>query len=146
MYQVILGLLSDAGGVGKTTLAVNIAYEWSCRGLSVAILDLDANHSLEDFVGMTGKPKEQTIAKVFEDDFDGNWPLQTPYDEEKLQVCPGHPSMVEAIEKLLVRVRREYYLTKLLKQYPLPHDLIILDCNSAATGRTEKATTGTRPT
>jgi chromosome partitioning protein len=105
-------------------------YEWSCRGLSVAILDLDTNHSLEDFVGMTGKPKEQTIAKVFEDDFDGNWPLQTPYDEEKLQVCPGHPSMVEAIEKLLVRVRREYYLTKLLKQYPLPHDLIILDCSA----------------
>ena len=30
--QIILVLLSEAGGVGKTTIAVNVAYEWSLRG------------------------------------------------------------------------------------------------------------------
>lgn len=129
-HQIVLGLLSDAGGVGKTTLAVNIAYEWSCRGLSSVLLDLDANHSLEDFVGLSSNSPSQTIARIFEDDFDGNWPLQTPFQEDKLQVCQGHPSMSGVIEKLLVRRRREYILSKLLKQFSLPHDLIILDCSA----------------
>ncbi len=129
--QIILGLLSEAGGVGKTTLAVNIAYEWSRRGRPAVILDLDSNHSLEDFIGLpTDSPKDKTIVKVFDSDFDGRWPLQVPLDGEKLQVCQGHALMSEVTEKLITRKRREYVLSRILKQYPLPHELVILDCSA----------------
>lgn len=129
--QLIVGMMSEAGGVGKTTLAVNVAYEWASRGLSVVILDLDPNHSLEDFVSLTS-PEEDlaTIVQAFEDDFQGDWKLQTPFEEDKFQVCQGHTLMVEVIERLMTRMRREYILSKLLKQYPLPHDLVILDCRA----------------
>jgi chromosome partitioning protein len=129
--QIILGLLSEAGGVGKTTLAVNIAYDWVTRGRSAVILDLDSNHSLEDFIGL---PPNQvpisTIVKVFDQNFDGRWPLVAPLEEEKLQVCQGHILMSEVLEKLVTRKRREYVLKKLLTEYPLPHELVILDCSA----------------
>ena len=129
--QVVLGLLSEAGGVGKTTLAVNIAYDWVCRGRSAVIVDLDSNHSLEDFVGVPPNPAvERTIVKAFEVNFDGSWPLLAPLKEEKLQICQGHILMTEVFERLVNRKRREYVLSKLLRQYPLPHELVILDCNA----------------
>jgi chromosome partitioning protein len=129
--QIILSLLSEAGGVGKTTLAVNLAYDWVCRGHSAVIIDLDSNHSLEDFVGLpTDASPSQTIVKVFEPNFEGEWTLQTPFEEEKLQVCQGHIAMLEVAEKIMARKRREYIFAKILKQYPLPHDLVILDCRA----------------
>lgn len=129
--QLILGIMSEAGGVGKTTLAVNLAYEWAKRNHSVVILDLDANHSLEDFVSLPDNSEEnETIIRAFEDNFQGNWSLQTPLEEDKFQVCQGHTSMIEVIEKMMTRLRREYILSKLLIQYPLPHQLVILDCSA----------------
>lgn len=129
--QIILSLLSEAGGVGKTTLAVNIAYEWVNRGHSAVIIDLDTNHSLEDFVGLSANPSlDRTIVRAFEADFDGKWALQTPFEEEKLQVCQGHTAMLEVAEKIMTRKRREYILAKILRQYSLPHNLVILDCRA----------------
>ncbi|NJK51444.1 ParA family protein [Candidatus Gracilibacteria bacterium] len=129
--QIVLSLLSEAGGVGKTTLAVNLAYEWVCRGHSAVIIDLDSNHSLEDFVGLPTNPHlDRTIVQVFNADFDGQWALQTPFEEEKLQVCQGHTAMLEVAEKMMTRKRREYILAKILKQYSLPHNLAILDCRA----------------
>ena len=130
--QIVLGLLSEAGGVGKTTIAVNLAYEWSCRDRSVVILDLDSNHSLEDFVGLGDeRESDETIIKAFSKDFQGDWPLQTPPEfPEKFQVCQGHYSLNEVEEKLITKKRREYVLFKLLKEYPLTSELVILDCNA----------------
>lgn len=130
--QIVLGLLSEAGGVGKTTLAVNIAYEWSNLDRSVVILDLDSNHSLEDFVGLSDDClPEKTIVKAFNKNFRGDWPLQTPPDfPDKFQICQGHFSLSEVEDSLTNKLRREYILLELLKEYPLASELVILDCNA----------------
>ncbi len=49
MKQIVLSLLANAGGVGKTTLSVHIAYEILRRGFSVALIDLDPQRSLDVF-------------------------------------------------------------------------------------------------
>ena len=45
--KIIIGILANAGGVGKTTLAVHLAYEISKRGLKVALIDLDPQRALD---------------------------------------------------------------------------------------------------
>jgi cellulose biosynthesis protein BcsQ len=52
LRQIVLWIGANAGGVGKTTLAVHIGYEMANRGFDVAILDLDSNGSMSLFCGL----------------------------------------------------------------------------------------------
>ena len=125
---IVLSILANAGGVGKTTLGVHIAYELSRRNFSVALLDLDPQRSLDVFCGLTASESEDTVAQLFSKDFKGNYPLVSCWGESKVDVCQGHPRLSEVANELVVRKRGEYVLADKLKSYPLHHDLIILDC------------------
>lgn len=128
MKQIVLSLLANAGGVGKTTLSVHIAYEMKRRGFSVALIDLDPQRSLDVFCGLEAAEAGKTSAYVLSKDFKGNWNLVSAWSEEKVEVCQGHPMLAEVANELVVRKRGEYALADKLKKYPLSHDLIILDC------------------
>lgn len=130
--QIVLWIGANAGGVGKTTLAVHIGYEMAERGFDVALLDLDSNGSMSLFCGLPKTAKLQnTMASVFSESFAGDWPLVSPnWDESKgkLQICPGGGVMSKVTDSLTSRRRREYILADQMQRYPLPHHLVILDC------------------
>lgn len=132
MKQVVLWIGANAGGVAKTTLAVHIGYSMAKRGFDVALLDLDTNVSMSQFCGLDKEPPpEQTMAAVFDEDFNGEWPLLTPEwgnPKGKLQVCLGGPYMIQVGLELAVRNRKEYILADRFEDFPLPHQLILLDC------------------
>ncbi|MDX2099081.1 MAG: ParA family protein [Leptolyngbyaceae cyanobacterium bins.59] len=132
LSQIILWVGANAGGVGKTTLAVHVGYEMARRGFDVALLDLDTNGSISLFCGLEHDPKpEETTAAVLSENFSGNWPLVTPrWGKPKgvLQICQGGPVLSYIAEDLMSQPRREFVLADRLKKYPLPHQLIILDC------------------
>lgn len=132
MKQVVLWIGANAGGVSKTTLAVHIGYEMAKRGFNVALLDLDTNVSMSQFCGLEKDPPfERTLAAVFDENFAGEWPLLMPEwgkPKGQLEICLGGPVMIQAGLELAVRTRREYVLSDRFEDFPLPHQLVILDC------------------
>lgn len=45
--KIVIGILANAGGVGKTTLAAHLAYEICKGGQTVALIDLDPQRVLD---------------------------------------------------------------------------------------------------
>ncbi|MBW4550445.1 MAG: ParA family protein [Aphanocapsa sp. GSE-SYN-MK-11-07L] len=132
LKQVVLWIGANSGGVSKTTLAIHIAYVMACRGAKVAVLDLDTNVSMSQFTGLDKSPVAgETLAYVLSEHFDGDWPFASPDWGEikgRIDICRGGPVMAEAGIELANRKRREYLLSDRLSDFPLPHDLVILDC------------------
>lgn len=102
---LILSILANAGGVGKTTLGVHIAYEMSRRNFSVALIDLDPQRSLDIFCGLPSSEPLNTIARVFSKEFKGDYPLVSCWGNPKVEVCQGHPYLAEIANELVIRKR-----------------------------------------
>jgi len=126
--QIVVGILANAGGVGKTTLAVHLAYDLFKRGCSVALIDLDPQRALDVFCGLPPVSAEDSVVRVLAKDFDGNWPLVSAWNTPTIEVCQGHPKLSQISDDLVIRRRGEYTLADRLQNYPLKHDVIILDC------------------
>ncbi|NER93800.1 MAG: ParA family protein [Symploca sp. SIO1B1] len=128
--QLRLAVLSNAGGSGKTTLSVHLAYELGLSGFKVVLMDLDPQGSLTLFCGLTPPEPEKTLAAVLQDKFDGNWPLTPCWSEHTNQVviCQGGMVLTQTADELVLHKRGAYLLDDCLSDYPLNHDLIIFDC------------------
>jgi chromosome partitioning protein len=131
MAQLKVAIMSNAGGTGKTTLAINIANELDLAGHSVCLFGLDPNASLAMFLGLLNPAeKEQTLSAVLEDEFDGKWPLFDCWTEKgsRVQACLSGEGLGDAIERLSNTDRRTEVLQDRLEDFPLPHDFLIFDC------------------
>jgi chromosome partitioning protein len=135
--QIVLWIGANAGGVGKTSLTVNIAYKMACLGVNVCVLDLDTNESMTVFCGLDSlalddSDPSQTMAGVLAgEDFDGQWPLVTPTwgkPKGRVDICRGGLHLSQIDKELSRLPRSEYVLSDKLQDFPLTHQLIILDC------------------
>ena len=126
--QIVLAILANAGGVGKTTLAVHLAYELAKKDIYVGLIDLDPQRALDVFCGLPNTEYESSVVKVLEKDFDGEWPFVPVWGNDRIEVCQGHPAMSQLADELVVRRRGEYALSDKLKSCSTEHDVVILDC------------------
>lgn len=128
--SIRLAVISNAGGSGKTTLSVHLAYELRHCGFQVALMDLDPQGSVTLFCGLTPPEPEETLGSVLRDDFEGQWaltPSWSTYDSE-VDVCQGGMTLTTTADELVLHKRGAYLLSDRLNDYPLPHQLIIFDC------------------
>ncbi|NER80343.1 MAG: ParA family protein [Leptolyngbya sp. SIO1D8] len=131
MPQYRIAIMSNSGGVGKTTLAVNLAYQLSRMQKRVAIFGCDPNGSLTLFCGLEDPPDaNNTIDYVLRQEFQGNYPLFPAWENhtQRIDACLGGLILTETSQRLVLSKRGEYLLADKLEDYPLPHDVLIFDC------------------
>lgn len=121
------------GGVGKTTSAVNVAYDLAFLGYRVLLIDLDPQSNSSDFFGRCCNTK-YTVSDLLTS---GDLPIEeitVSTEYEGLDIIPAYLTLGRA-EKMLIadttipqQFRLKRYLTKLAGNY----DFCILDCSPAA--------------
>jgi chromosome partitioning protein len=134
--MITLALLSNAGGTGKSTVAVNLAYSLAQKNVnrqpvSVALFDLDPPGTLNTFCGNLNRSGQESVARVLDLNFVGDYPFQSVWTEYgvKVDLCPSDlGTLLLTYDGLLSKKRWYYYLLDRFTDYPLPHDIVILDC------------------
>lgn len=132
MKHVKIAILSNAGGSGKTTTTVHVAYELARRDISVVLFDLDPNQSLQLFTG-NDPGDSRTIAEILPNlkNFKGDYPLIPCWTDhtDKVDLLPGGgQDLIRLSSELVVNKRGAYLLADCLEDYPLPHQVYLYDC------------------
>ena len=144
---VTVSLINMKGGVGKTTLAMQLAYAAARDGLRVLAVDLDPQSNLSQSImgprGYTEHLREHcsTVAQVFDDYIPagGTSNAPQPIDMDKVIVkntgssyTNGHldliPSRLELSRTLKNPTGKERRLVKGLSRVSNQYDLIVIDC------------------
>lgn len=127
--QIRLAILSNAGGSGKTTTAVHLAYAIGSKGYKVALFELDSNGSLQTFAGIPSATPETSLSAVLKKGFEGNYPLIPLWTEHvsNVRAIQGGPPLRESVVEINNSERKSQSLSDRLEDYPLDSDLIIFD-------------------
>jgi chromosome partitioning protein len=127
--QIRLLIASNAGGSGKTTLAVHLAYEVGAKGYKTTLVELDSNSSFRVFLGLNPPSEEVSIASVLRKTFNGIYPTNPIWQEHLSTVTAiqGGEPLRDAATEISSYDRREYVLKDRLEDVPLDSDLIIFD-------------------
>lgn len=128
--QIRLMIGSNAGGSGKTTTSVHVAYGLGKRGYKVTIIELDYSGSLSSFTGLPMNPiEEQSIAQVLKKGFKGNYPLQPVWADRLSTVTAiqGGEAIRDCIREVPINARGHYVLQDRLTDYPIESDVVIFD-------------------
>lgn len=135
---MILSVMNQKGGVGKTTTVINLGVCLANKGVKVLLVDLDPQANLTSGLGVevptdspssiTGKDSrsrtiydvlinERTVREVF---------LTTRV--KNLHVLPSGIELSGAEVEMVSMMSREQILSQALKQIEAEYDLVIIDC------------------
>jgi chromosome partitioning protein len=130
---ILLGIMSNAGGTGKTTLAVHLGYALSLKGYTTTIIELDPQGSLKVFCGLDRPSPSHNLISVLDRDFAGNYPLIPVWPDHVagLNVIQAGDPLYNYIKEIEKNPRSAYLLKDRLDDFPLDSDVIIFD-NPAA--------------
>jgi len=119
-----IALFNQSGGVGKTTLAMNLGYHIAELGRKVLLVDVDPQGSLTAFMGFETADVEATIydAIVRQED------LTIYRDVHGMDFVPSSIQLSRAEMELAAALMREQRLKNALASAAREYDFILLDC------------------
>ncbi len=116
----IIAITSGKGGVGKTTIAVNMAIAWQQLGKKVLLIDADLYLGNVDL--NLGIRSEKTIADVVKKDLElSDVIIKTPMKIDVLPASSASLDLIESEDEILVKLAEKF------KRFENSYDYIILD-------------------
>ena len=124
---VSIAVFNQKGGVGKTTMAVNLSACLAAQGKKVCVLDIDPQGNATSGFGVDKNALETTIYDVLVNETDIRQAIQsTAY--ERLDLIPASVDLAGAEIELTAHKQRERVLRRSLETIKEAYDYIFVDC------------------
>lgn len=128
---VVVVVMNHKGGVGKTTVAVNLGHALTRRNMDVLVVDCDTQANASDLL-LQGEPSGDSMYELYGSSGDFN-PAECIYhtDYERLFCLPNVPE-TSGLEPTMITGNTSANLSILrtrLRQYALDtFDVVLIDC------------------
>jgi chromosome partitioning protein len=119
----IITLFNQSGGVGKSTLTMNLGYALARKKHKVLLIDLDPQASLTTFMGL--EPTE--LNKTLYDAILGEEPLPITPNLHQMDLVPTNINLSVAELELVSALNRENRLKTALQPVLNQYDYILID-------------------
>lgn len=120
----IIALFNQAGGVGKTTLTMNVGYHLVERGHQVLLVDMDPQGSLTTFMGVKRRELKKTICDAIVKEE----PLPIHQNIHNMDLVPANTNLSGAEKMLANEIMPQMRLKTALETIQENYDFILIDC------------------
>lgn len=121
-----IAIFNQAGGVGKTTITMNLGYHLAAHSKKVLLVDMDPQASLTNFMGLEVTELKTTIydALMAEDLED----IKVYSNIHGMDLAPSNITLSNAEQELVLAEQREIRLKEPLSRLENGYDFILIDC------------------
>jgi chromosome partitioning protein len=121
--SLIITLFNQSGGVGKSTLTLNLGYALTLRKHKVLLIDLDPQASLTTFMGLEPTEQEKTLY----DAILGEQSLPIIPNLHQMDLVPTNINLSVAELELVSAFNREHRLKTALQPFLSQYNYILID-------------------
>lgn len=120
----IIAIFNQAGGVGKTTLTMNLGYHLIERNQKTLLIDMDSQGSLTAFMGIKRHKLEKTICDAIVKEE----PLPIHHNICQMDLVPANTNLSGAEKMLANEIMPQLRLKTAIDPIMENYDFILIDC------------------